>query len=160
MSTSTKQKPRDLIAYCGLYCGDCPGHQGTIADLARDLRKELRQARFDKTAALLCEIPFFRVYKDYPQCYQVLGAMVKMRCRRACRGGGSNPACKPRKCAQKKGFEGCWECDEFETCAKLKFLEANHGDAVRRNLRALKRRGTAGFLEGKHYWYTPPRKSE
>ena len=41
---------KDLIAYCGLYCGDCVGHQGKVADLARDLRKELRQVKFGKTA--------------------------------------------------------------------------------------------------------------
>ena len=23
-----------LISYCGLYCGDCFAHKGTIADLA------------------------------------------------------------------------------------------------------------------------------
>ena len=39
---------KDLIAYCGLYCGDCFAHRGKIADLARDLRKELRQAKFDR----------------------------------------------------------------------------------------------------------------
>ena len=41
---------KELIAYCGLYCGDCFAYQGKIADLARDLRKELRQSKFDKTA--------------------------------------------------------------------------------------------------------------
>ena len=40
---------KELIAYCGLYCGDCFAYQGKIADLARDLRKELRQSKFDKT---------------------------------------------------------------------------------------------------------------
>ena len=25
----------ELIAFCGLYCGDCPNHKGEIADLAR-----------------------------------------------------------------------------------------------------------------------------
>jgi len=34
----------NLIAYCGLYCGDCHGYQGKIPDLARDLRKESRKA--------------------------------------------------------------------------------------------------------------------
>jgi len=27
------------IAYCGLYCVDCPNQKGVIADLARDLIK-------------------------------------------------------------------------------------------------------------------------
>jgi len=37
----------DLVAYCGLYCGDCFNYKGEIADLARDLRKELRKTKFD-----------------------------------------------------------------------------------------------------------------
>jgi hypothetical protein len=34
----------DVIAFCGLCCLDCHGYTGKIADLARDLRKELRAA--------------------------------------------------------------------------------------------------------------------
>ena len=145
---------RELIAYCGLYCGDCFGHKGIVADLARDLRKELRTARFDKTAEFLSTISFFEVYKNYPQCYEVLGALVKMRCKNACKGGGGPPFCKIRKCCQKKEIEGCWECDEFETCEKLDFLIPNHGDAHIKNLRKLKKKGVEEFLAGKKLWYS------
>ena len=143
---------KELIAYCGLYCGDCFAHKGTVADLARDLRKELRQAKFDRIAQTMSETPFFAVYKDYPQCYEVLGAMVKFRCKRACHGGGGPPFCQMRKCCQKKGIDGCWQCDEFETCQNLDFLKQNHGDAHLKNLRTLKKAGEASFLEGKRYW--------
>ena len=145
---------KDLIAYCGLYCGDCFGHQGKIADLARDLRKELRSHRFDKTAETFAEIPFFAVFKNYPQCYEVLGAMVKLRCKNTCRGGGGPPFCKMRKCCQKKGIDGCWECADFETCDKLDFLKSNHGDAHIKNLKKLKKSGVDGFLKGKKLWYS------
>lgn len=33
---------KNPMAYCGLCCLDCFGYKGKIADLARDLRKELR----------------------------------------------------------------------------------------------------------------------
>jgi len=46
-------KGKDLVAYCCLYCGDCFGYKGKIADLARDLRKELRAAKFAKIAEAL-----------------------------------------------------------------------------------------------------------
>ena len=49
---------RDLIAYCGLCCGDCFSHEGMVADLARDLRNELRRAKFDRTAESLSNISF------------------------------------------------------------------------------------------------------
>ena len=139
---------KDLVAYCGLYCEDCFGYKGKIADLARDLRKELRQAKFDRAAE---GIPF-KEFKHYKECYEVLGAMVRLRCKNACRGGGGNPFCKIRKCCQKKGIEGCWECEEFETCKKLDFLKLIHGDAHIKNLRKIKKQGIVKFLEGKKYW--------
>jgi len=143
---------KDLVTYCGLYCGDCFGHQENIPDLARDLRKELRQAKFAKTAEFLSANSFFEVFKNYQQCYDVLGALVKFRCRKACRGGGGPPFCKMRKCCQRKGIEGCWQCEEFETCENLNFLKPLHGDAHLKNLRVLKETGVDNFLEGKRYW--------
>ncbi len=143
-----------LIAYCGLYCGDCFGYKGKVADLARDLRKELKQSRFDKTAEFMSTISFFKVLKNYPQCYEVLGALVKFRCKNTCKGGGGPPFCKIRKCCQMKGIEGCWRCDEFETCEKLDFLKANHGDANIKNLRLIKKKGIDEFFKGRKYWYS------
>jgi hypothetical protein len=143
---------RDLIAYCGLYCGDCYMYQGMIADLARDLRKELRQAKFDKRAETMSETSFFATFKNYPQCYELLGEMVKFRCKRTCHGGGGLPICKIRDCCQKKGVDGCWQCDDFETCKKLDFLKTFHGDAHLKNLRTLKKAGVDSFLEGKRNW--------
>ena len=75
-----------LVAYCGLLCGDCFNHKGKIADLARDLRKELRQESFETVSKGLSK--YFRHFENYEQCYEVLGAMVRLRCKRTCRGGG------------------------------------------------------------------------
>lgn len=144
------KKKKKLIAYCGLYCGDCFAYKGKIADLARDLRKELRQEKFD---IIVKGIPF-KAFKNYKECYDVLGALVRLRCKNTCRGGGGNPFCKIRKCCQKKNIDGCWECNEFETCKKLDFLKANHGNAHIKNLRKLKKKGTSEFLKGKTHWYS------
>jgi hypothetical protein len=141
------------IAYCGLYCAECPSHVGKIADLARDLREELRDVRFDKAAAFFSTISFFKAYEKYPECYEVLGQMVKMRCGKVCRTGGGNPACKIRICVRKKGYEGCWECAEFELCEKMDFLKGVHGHAHTENLKAIKEGGVAKFLNGKKHWY-------
>ena len=150
---------QELIAFCGLYCGECPNHTGRIADLAQDLSKELRNVRFDKTAEALSELSFFDMFKDYEQCYEVLGGMVKLRCNHTCRGGGGNPYSKIRKCCQKKEIEGCWLCDEFDTCDKLNELKANHGVAQIKNLRKIMRDGIDRFLEGKKHWYAKPKES-
>ena len=138
------KEDKNLIAYCGLFCGDCFGYKGKIADLARDLRKELRESKFDKLAK---GIPF-KEFKNYNECYEVLGAMVRLRCKSACRKGGGNPFCKIRKCCQKKNIEGCWECDEFESCEKLDSLKQGHGDAHIKNLMRIKKKGVDEFLKG------------
>jgi hypothetical protein len=143
---------KELIAYCGLYCGDCFAHRGVVADLARDLRKELRQAKFNHIAQAMSETSFFAVYKDYPRCYEVLGALVKFRCKKTCRFGGGPPFCKIRKCCQNKGLEGCWQCNEFETCESLDFLKTSHGEAHLKNLKKLKKEGVDNFIKGKRYW--------
>ena len=148
----------NLIAYCGLNCKDCHGYNGRIPNLARDLRKELRDAHYDKFAAFISQFSFGKDYKSYEECYKVLGAMVKFRCKKGCRAGGGSPFCKIRKCAQKKGFDGCWECLDFETCKELKFLENVHGDAHLKNLKNLKCKGKKSFVNGKTLWYTPIKK--
>ena len=80
--------------------------------------------------------------------------MVKLRCRKSCRNGGGNPSCKIKRCVQKKKITGCWECNEFEICKKLKFLEINHGKAHIKNLKIIKRKGADEFIKGKKYWYS------
>ena len=141
---------KSLIAFCGLYCGDCFFYKGEIADLARDLRKKLREAKFHQTYNEFSK--FAKEFKNYPRCYEVLGAMVKMRCNKTCRNGGGPPFCKIRKCCKEKGIEGCWECDEFEVCDKLDFLKPTHKDAHLKNLRKIKKQGIENFLKGKRYW--------
>ncbi len=142
-----------LIAACGLYCGDCFARRGRIADLARDLRKELRTARFGKVAETMGKVSFFKAFDDYDRCYEVLGAMVKFRCRKSCREGGGDPWCKMRSCARRRGFTGCWECDSFEGCKHiLAFTGTFHGEGHIRNLRRLRRKGPTAFVKGKRDW--------
>lgn len=145
---------KGIIAYCGLYCSECSSYTGIIADLSRDLRKAIREHRFEKTAEALAALSFFKDFKKFDDCYKVLGAMVKLRCRKGCRDGGGNPFCAIRKCCLKKGFEGCWECDEFKDCKKMDFLKTNHGDAYIKNLRKIKSKGKEEFLKGKKFWYS------
>ena len=146
-----------LIAYCGLYCGDCHGFTGKIPDLARDLRKELRDIHYDKFASFISTFSFGKDFTNYDECYKVLGAMVKFRCKKGCRNGGGSPFCKIRKCNQKKGFEGCWECSDFLDCKELKFLENVHGDAHIKNLKFIKKKGKNDFVNGKTLWYSKKR---
>jgi hypothetical protein len=79
--------------------------------------------------------------------------MVKLRCRKTCRNGGGNPFCKIRICCERKEIEGCWECDDFEECEKLKFLETNHGKAHIKNLKIIRKKGIEEFIIKDKFWY-------
>jgi len=113
----------------------------------------LRKAKFGRVAEALAQgISFFKGFENYQTAYDVMGMMVRMRCKNACRGGGGNPYCKIRKCCQRKGFEGCWECDEIESCEKLESLVSVRGDAHVKNLRKIKKQGVEAFINGKRHW--------
>lgn len=142
-----------MTAYCGLYCGDCAFHTGTIPDMARDLRKELRRVRFEKAAEV---IPFLDADK-YREAYEYLGSLVKLRCK-GCKASSRSKYCHIAQCAIGKGFEGCWECSDFATCTKLDFLVPVHGDAHMKNLRKIKRIGVEKWVEEGPAWYNPIKK--
>ncbi len=142
-----------MTAYCGLYCESCPFHAGTIPDLARDLRAELRKARFEKIA----EVIPFKEFKNYQDAYDILGAMVKLRCK-GCRGGSRSKFCNIAQCAVKKGFEGCWECGEYTDCSKMDFLAHVHGDAHVKNMRKIGKVGVKEWAAGGPLWYSAPKK--
>lgn len=133
---------KSLVGYCGLNCTKCIMYKGEIADLARDLRKVLRKEKFDK---LMTGMPFI---KNYEQCYETLGQMVKLRCKRACRGGGGNPGCNIRRCCQRQGFEICSECPDYADCAKLAKLTKYHGGDTRHidNLERIQKIGFENWL--------------
>ncbi len=138
-----------LTSYCGLYCGDCVFGKGTVPDLARDLRKELRDSRFEKVAEV---IPFMDL-EAYQTAYEFMGQMVKMRCK-GCRGGSRSKFCHIAQCAQKNELEGCWECEDFASCEKLEFLVPVHGDGHLKNLRKIRKDGVDAWAEGKRWWYS------
>ena len=142
----------ETVTCCGLCCLDCHAYNGKIADLARDLRKELRSAHYEKFAEALSALPFARAFEHYQDCYEQLGLMMKFRCKKGCRSGGGPPHCTIRKCCREKGLRGCWECEEYETCPHLDFLNAGHGDAHRKNLSIIKKKGPQEFIKGTRHW--------
>ncbi len=76
------KKEHRVVTFCGICCDDCFGRQGKIADLARELRKELRAAHFEFFAEAMAAIPPFEQLAHYPQCYEVLGLIDKLRCKK------------------------------------------------------------------------------
>jgi len=126
----------ELTAYCGLYCGDCIRYRSKVADLARDLRRELLKVKFDKYAE--AKSLLVKELTHYKECCEVLEAIIELQCDNACRDGGCPTfSCKIRDCCQTRRYEGCWECDQFEKCKEFEFLEPFHSNAPLQNLRKI-----------------------
>ena len=141
---------KDLLAFCGLYCGDCPAYKGEIAGLSVNLRQKLKEQNFDQVSQVLSEAE--KGYKHYPQFSEVLDLLVNLRCKKTCRERVEPTSCQMRGCCLEKGIQGCWECEEFETCTKLDSLKPLRRDAHIQNLRKIKKKGVDDFLKGKRHW--------
>ncbi|MBU7045310.1 MAG: hypothetical protein HXS54_02650 [Theionarchaea archaeon] len=59
------KEKKDLLAYCGLYCGDCLGYTGVIADAAETFINVLKTYKFDQTVTHI-----FPENKGFYACYE------------------------------------------------------------------------------------------
>jgi hypothetical protein len=153
-------KKVELVGYCGLYCGDCIRYHSRASDLARELLCELHDIEFGKYAALKSspatnQLDAVKKFDYYGECCEVLEAIVALQCNSPCRVGGGCPtfSCDILACCREKGFDGCWQCAEFETCQKFESLRAIHGDSSRQNLRTIKKFGSDKWVEHRHKCY-------
>jgi hypothetical protein len=144
-----------LIGYCGFFCGDCLGYTGVVAEAAERLVGVLDRHQFGRTA----ECIFPTELKDYSRVREALGFMAGLRCAGICRAGageGGASHCDVRKCCLTRGLEGCYECDDFETCDTLRGLsDGLHAEASLRNIRAIRSMGLDSWLASgrrHHYW--------
>jgi hypothetical protein len=150
-SEKMKEK-KDLLAYCGLYCGDCLGYTDVIADAAETMINVLKKYKFDQTVTHI----FPEELKDYETCYQLLEFMATLRCPEVCRKkDDTTVSCTVRKCCKNKGFYACYECTDFKTCVNLKSLHKGlHYDSCIQNLRAIKEMGLEFWIiKGKRFMY-------
>ncbi len=109
-------KSDDLIAYCGLDCGKCFSYTKTVSEAAKQLRRTMRA---EKIKQVWPTIPFLG---DYDAFKKHLDALAGFRC----------------KCCLKRGYGSCAQCDEFERCEKLAFLDPGHRDVHMKKLRKIK----------------------
>ena len=147
--------PRELLGYCGFYCGDCLGYTGAVADSARNLMDVLDRYQFRRTA----ECIFPEDLEDYDNLCEMLRFMAGLHCPAKCRTheqGRPQSGCEVRACCEQKGLYACYECDDFETCTTLASLHGGlHTDSCLKNLRAIKKMGLEVWLaDGRkhHYW--------
>jgi hypothetical protein len=146
---------RDLLGYCGFYCGDCLGYTGVIAGAAKNLMDVLEQYKFRRTA----ECIFPQDLEDYDNLCRMLRFMGGLHCPGRCRTPEQDrprSGCPVRTCCAERGFYACYECRDFETCDTLASLHAGlHTQSCLRNLRAIREVGLGAWLAGgkkHHYW--------
>ena len=142
---------KNLIGYCGLYCGACGIYQGKIKQAVENLRKIINFYGFDKISAdLAAWEPAFQHYKEFEN---VMDGLVKIfgECP-ACNAGGGDPACVIRMCIKQKGYTICAECADLETCEKVqRFERAKEGSrkikamGVDKWAEAMKKKVDAGY---------------
>jgi hypothetical protein len=142
------------VAYCGLFCGECIIRQGNIGKLCTDLLRIMKTPEFQKLAAGLPKIKpeTYHSLERIDECYSVLEAMTNLDCEHICKEAGGTAGCKIRECCQKKGLDGCWECDLIETCETLAWLNTVNCDANILNLGIIKEKGLEVFLAGDKNW--------
>ncbi len=144
---------KDLLAYCGFYCGDCLGYTGVIADSAQNFKEVLEKYKFDRTVKSV----FPEKLKDYDSLFEMLEFMTGLKCGKICRERkDSETTCEIRKCCTDKDFFACFECNDFETCENLKSTHGGlHYDSSLMNLNAIREMGLRNWIiQGKRqcYW--------
>jgi len=141
------QNKRDLTAFCGLYCGDCVRYKSKASDLANELLDEIGKLHLSQYANV--KQTHKKEFKNFDIMISSLKALSKIKCDLACRlgGDGCGGSCEIIKCVKNKEINGCWECNNFEKCEKLNFLQPFHGDSPINNLRKLKKHGIPNWAE-------------
>ena len=144
----------ELVAYCGIYCGDCLGYTGVIANAAETFAAVLDRHQFERTAAWI----FPEQLGDYNRFREMLAFMGGLRCSGICRNreeDGGPSSCEVKNCCIERGLYACYECDQFETCAKLRALHGDlHLESCLKNMRAIRSKGLEAWLvEGPRHCY-------
>jgi hypothetical protein len=152
---------KQYLGYCGLYCGDCLGRTGVIADAARDFLDVLDKYEFEKTAFSV----FPSQLADYDNLLDMLMFMENLRCTRFCREiDGGESKCIVRECCVENGYFACNSCEGFEDCDKLELVLGRlHLEACKRNLRDVNEMGLEKWLAlgtKHHYWDQDIREQE
>ena len=110
---------KEAIGYCGLNCERCQTRFTDIRDKANALLEAMDAVNFSEMAKV---IPFMGF--KYNRFMKVI-EFVNYKCP-GCRQGGGNPFCGTRKCATKRGYSTCAECEQL--CKRFNVLFKIHTD--------------------------------
>jgi len=124
---------KESIATCGLSCERCQRNFSDIKAKANELVAAMNGVNFPVIAKM---IPFMNFkYKRFLKIIE----FVNHECP-GCRQGGGNPFCGIRKCATKRSYFTCAECEQI--CKRFDKLYAVHIDnEIQNNLEEIKADG-------------------
>ncbi len=132
---------KEDIAYCGLDCELCKSKFADIRQKIKILDEAFEKVNMKEIAKA---IPFMKFkYRGYKK----LTAFFSEECP-GCRNKGGNPFCGIRKCATKKGYFTCAECDDL--CKKFNTLFKIHIDnEIQTNIKQIKENGIDSIVKMK-----------
>ena len=116
------QEAKDLVTYCGLYCGGCAVHQGKFVDAAKELQGLCQAYGVAGWAPEMVE--YVPAMAGYGQFAGVLDWLTTFTCT-SCQDGGGDPNCKMRACVKERGLEGCWACVDLPCDLRKAFNAAD-----------------------------------
>ncbi len=129
------------IAYCGLDCELCKRKFADIREKITILDDAFENVNMREIAKA---IPFMK-FKYWG--YKKLTAFFSEECP-GCRNQGGNPFCGIRKCAVKRAYFTCAECDEL--CKKFNSLFKIHVDhEIQDNIQHIKEHGIDSLVNMK-----------
>ncbi len=144
---------KDLTACCGLYCPDCMWYKNNFSVLAEELMAKLEDADFKQYASV--KSPFGRELEHYDKFVDILKFISANDCREPCRKGGGcgGRPCGIMKCAEEKGYEGCWECADFKECKYFDIVRPRCRDTPYKNLLKIKELGYKDWISERGPYY-------
>jgi len=138
---------KDLIAYCGLYCGTC-AVRFRFPILANALYEALEPIK-----GYLVSTEEEEEKESFENFWEHLSDLSNIQTKSFCKDGleCGNPGCKIRLCAQEKNVDICVFCDDYP-CVNFEDLKEDMGedyDILLKDLEVLKRLGIEKWIEKK-----------
>lgn len=130
----------ETVAFCGLPCDTCPIWDSNLPKLATQLEEILSSESWKKLCIGLSKMEkHFVPFQDYEKVLKFLQLLEEMECRHPCKEGGGSSDCRIRKCCKDRHIEGCWMCDDCESCENLDWPYPVNGDAPRINIQKIRK---------------------
>ncbi len=126
-------------AFCGLNCAVCKMRSKKIREKALELQEAMDEMNVKEMSKV---IPF--MHGKYKAHNKLMKFFTESECP-GCREEGGNPFCGIRKCARKKGYTTCAECETL--CKRFNMLYRVHTDnEIQKNIAVIQKDGIEGLV--------------